>query len=295
MKEKKGAQVLLNLFFVLVSLTFVLPMLLVISVSLTEEKAVLSGGFGLIPRQFSSLAYKLILNRPDTLINAYAVTFAQSFLGTIGSMIVGGMVGYAISRSSFYYKKAVTWFIFFTMLFGGGSIPTYIVYTKAYHLRNNFWVYILPGITGGAWNILVYRTFFRNLPESLFEAAKLDGASELRTFFRIVMPISTPVFATIGFMTLIGKWNDYYTSLVYIRKSSLFTLQYMLQLILTEAENLKELAESGINGTTDALSEAPIETLRYAMCVVAAGPMIFIFPFFQKYFARGLVIGSVKG
>lgn len=293
-KHITPAKILLHVFFFLVVLTFVLPLLLVVSVSFTSEKAVLAGGFGLLPVDFTTAAYQLVFLHPSSIIQAYLVTFSQAALGTAASMIVGGMIAYPLSRSAFKYKKVVTWIVLVTMLFSGGTIPTYIIFTKYYHLGNSFLIYILPGITGGAWNILVYCTFFRGLPESLFEAAKLDGANELKIFFRIVIPLSTPVFASIGFMTFVGKWNDYYTTFLYIRSTSLYTLQYLLQRILAESEFLKSLAESGISGTADQ-SSTPVETLRYAMCVVAAGPMIFLFPFFQKYFSQGLVVGSVKG
>ena len=205
------------------------------------------------------------------------------------------MIGYALSRSSFRFKKPITWVVMFTMLFSAGMIPTYIVYSKYYHISNSFWIYILPGITGGAWNTMVFRTFFRTLPESLFESARLDGANELTIFFKIVIPLSTPVFASLGFMMLVGKWNDYTTSMIYIRNENLYTLQYLLQKIMSESEFLKSMAQAGMVGISlDAFSR-PSETLKFAMCIIAAGPMLVIFPFFQKYFSQGLTIGAVKG
>lgn len=142
---------------------------------------------------------------------------------------------------------------------------------------------------------MVFRTFFRTLPESLFESARLDGANELTIFFKIVIPLSTPVFASLGFMMLVGKWNDYTTSMIYIRNENLYTLQYLLQKIMSESEFLKSMAQAGMVGISlDAFSR-PSETLKFAMCIIAAGPMLVIFPFFQKYFSQGLTIGAVKG
>ena len=209
------------------------------------------------------------------------------------------MAAYPLSRSNFRFKTPVTWIIFFTMLFGAGMIPNYIVLTKYYHLGNTFWIYILPGFMGGAWNTMVYRTFFKGLPESLFEAAKIDGAKELTCFFRIAVPLSTPVFASLGFMMLVGKWNDYMTSMIYIRDTSLYTLQYLLQRILMEIEFIKSMMSGDATMSNANLNvtgmRLPAETMKYAMCVIAAGPMLFIFPFFQKYFSQGLTIGAVKG
>ncbi len=291
--------VLLHLFFIVMSACFVLPLLLVVSASLTSEEWLTSGhGFSLIPPEFSLNAYQVVFADTTRMIRAYVVTIAQAAIGTILSCIVAGMIAYALSRSNFRFKKPITVIVFFTMLFGAGMIPTYIVYAKYYGISNNFLIYILPGITGGAWNTMVYRTFFKGLPESLFESAHIDGATELRIFFGIVVPLSTPVFASIGFMTLVGKWNDYSTSMIYIRDEKLYTLQYLLQRLMAEAEFLKALASGQMMamGNIDVSAmEQPSESLRFALCVVAAGPMLLVFPFFQKYFAKGLTIGAVKG
>jgi ABC-type sugar transport system, permease component len=180
------------------------------------------------------------------------------------------------------------------MLFGGGLIPTYILNTTYLHLGNKIWVYILPGMAS-AFYIIIFRTFFQQLSISLVESAKIDGASEIRIFFQIVIPQSTPVLATISLFLLLDHWNDWYTCLVYIRDEKLYTLQYLLQRILNEAEFVSKLASRAPPGISLNRFELPTESLKFAMCIVAAGPMLVIFPFFQKYFTRGLVIGSVKG
>lgn len=296
---KKGNRykIWINLFFILMSLTFVVPMILVISISFSSEASVtaVNAGYSLIPKEFSTEAYQLAFANPKNIINGYIVTIAQSFLGTFLSCIVLGMVAYPLSRSNFAYKGVITFIVFFTMLFGGGMIPTYIVYTQFYHLKDSFWVYILPGLAGGAYYTLIVRTFFKGLPEALFESAKIDGAREMTIFFKIAVPLSKPVFATVGFMMLVAKWNDWMTSLIYINNQDLYTLQYLLQRILNEAQYLNGLMNNPIPGVDPNLFRQPTETLRYAMCVVAAGPMLLIFPFFQKYFAKGLTIGAVKG
>jgi len=229
------------------------------------------------------------------MVRAYIVTFAQAGIGTLLACVVAGMAAYPLSRSNFRFRKPVTIIIFFTMLFSAGMIPNYIVYAKYYGISNSFWVYILPGIAGGAWNTMVFRTFFKGLPESLFESAHLDGAKELTIFFKIVVPLSTPVFASLGFMTLVGKWNDYTTSMIYIRDENLYTLQYLLQRLMDEAEFLKNLSQTAMGNVTMGVSDMPSESLKFALCVVAAGPMLVVFPFFQKYFSQGLTIGAVKG
>ncbi len=300
-REILGHQIAIHVFFILFSLMFLLPLLLIISISFSDEATItaVSGanaGYHLVPRVFSLDAYRYSLRNPHQLIQAYKITAAESLLGTLGSLVVLGMVSYPLSRSSFAYRKPITFIIFFTMLFSGGQIPSYIVNTRLYHLGDSFWIYILPGLAGGAWNTFVIRTFFKGLPEELFESAKIDGARELTIFFKIALPLSTPVFATIGFMKLLGAWNDWGTALIYIRNSELYTLQYVLKRILDQVDFLKEMQKSG--GRMAAAFQAaklPSETMRYAMCVLAAGPMLFAFPFFQKYFEKGLIVGAVKG
>lgn len=297
-RKKKGLfPVILHLFLILMCACFVLPLILVISASFTSEQALTSGGFSLFPADPTLDAYRSAFKNLERMVRAYAVTILQAGLGTILSCIVAGMVAYPLSRNNFRFKKPITVLVFFTMLYGAGMIPNYIVFSKYYGISNSFWIYILPGITGGAWNTLIFRTFFKNLPESLFESAHLDGAKELTIFFKIVVPLSTPVLATIGFMTLVTRWNDYSTSMIYIRDEELYTLQFLLQRLMNEASFLKGLAanpELAGNFKIDSM-KLPSESLKYAMCVIAAGPMLVIFPFFQKYFSQGLTVGSVKG
>ena len=288
--------VFIHIFFVLLSLMYILPMLLVVSASFTSERVLVTGGFGLIPKEFTLEAYRIAFKNPTQVLRAYGVTIAQAFLGTFLTTLLMGLAAYPLSRSSFRFKRPVTWYIFFTMLFSGGTIPTYIIYTKWYGLLNNFWVYILPGLSGGAWGILCFRAFFKSVPESLFESARLDGANELLCYFRIAIPLSTPIIATQAFMGLVGRWNNWTTSYVYIRDSKLYTLQYLLQKVLNEINFIKSMTSTTAANAIDLTGyKLPAESMKYALCVIAAGPMLVAFPFFQKYFAKGLVIGSVKG
>ena len=178
------------------------------------------------------------------------------------------------------------------MLFNGGIVPTYLLITKYLQLKNTYWVYILPSVAS-AWNLIVLRTNFQQLPDALVESAKIDGASEYRICFSIVLPLSVPAMATIGFLYFVGKWNDWTTCVYYINKPYLYSLQYLLQRILREAEFLKQL--SAEQAALEAGAQIPTESFRFAMAVLAAGPVLVIFPFFQKYFSKGLTIGAVKG
>lgn len=294
MKSKK-ANIPANIVLVLLSLCFILPFILIISASLTNEQALLDNGYKLIPSEVSFEAYQYIGKSPGQLLSSYKVTIIFSAAATFLSMIVMTLMAYPLSRPHYRFRKPVTFFIIFTMLFSGGLIPSYILMTRYLHLQDNIWVYILPNLAN-AFHIIVIRSFFQGLPPSLMESAKMDGASEIQVFTKIVLPLSKPVIATVALLNLLARWNDWYTALLYVRNKQLYSLQYLLQQILREVQFVKDMAESSpVAGISINLSNLPSETMRFAMCIVAAGPMLVIFPFFQKYFAKGLTVGAVKG
>ncbi len=295
MRRNKIPGILINLYFILSSLLFIIPFVLIISASFTDEQTLLQEGYKLIPAKFSVEAYKYVFRSPQQLLDSYKITIIYSVVATVLGVIVMAMMAYPLSRPNYRYKRIVTFFIFFTMLFSGGLIPTYIWVTRYLHLGDTIWVYILPCLVN-AFHIIVIRTFFQGLPPSLVESAKIDGARELQIFFKIVIPLSKPVIATISLLTLLARWNDWNTALIYIKSKELYSLQYLLQKILREAQFVKDMADSTpIAGIDLDISKLPSETIRFAMCLVAAGPMLIVFPFFQKYFAKGLTVGAVKG
>lgn len=292
MKKKISiGQIVLHTIFILLSLTYILPFILVISISISSESAIREFGYTILPKVIDFEAYRQIFQNPSQLLDSYAVTIFFSAVTTFLSVLVMTLMAYPLSRPNYKFKGVLTFYIFFTMLFSAGLVPSYIINSTYLHLDNTIWIYILPSLVN-AWNIIIIRTFFQGLPEGLVEAAKIDGASEIRTYFQIIMPLSKPVIATMAFFVVIAKWNDWNTALIYIRNPKLYSLQYMLQKILREADFVNDIAK---NTGMFADYEIPTESMRYAMAILAAGPMLVVFPFFQKYFARGLTIGAVKG
>lgn len=288
-------KLIIHLIFILLCATFIIPLIYVISLSLTPGDVIKSNGYSLFPTKLDFAAYKLIFSNPTQLLDAYKLTIAFSAVSVVLSLVVMTMVAYALSRQQFSARNCVAFFIYFTMLFSGGTVPSYMINTKYLHLSNSFWVYVLPGLAS-PYYILVIRTFFKNIPSSLMEAAKIDGASEFRIFYKIVLPLSKPVLATVTLLTLLGKWNNWQTSLLYATDPKMYSLQYLLEKILRETEFLNQMSKDDVASTLFNLEEtAPVESMRFAMAVLAAGPMLVIFPFFQKYFTRGLTIGAVKG
>lgn len=284
-------QVFLHIFFILLALCYILPLILLISVSLEGAS---SQYFSLFPKEISLASYRAVFKNPTRILNAYKVTAFYSVFGTLSSLVVMAMFAYSLSRPNFKMKNVLTFILFFTTLFSGGLVPSYILNTKYLGLGDSIWVYILPGMIS-AWNVIVIRTYFKGLPNELFEAAHLDGASELRICFTLVIPLSTPVLASVGFLDFIGRWNNWYTSQIYIRTPSLYSLQYLLKIILDSIETLRQMMNEGGLDEEMAQQLEKMESMRFAMAVVAAGPMVLVFPFFQKYFAKGMTLGAVKG
>lgn len=294
-KKISGGMALIHVFFILACVTFIVPLIYVVSLSFTGEDAIREYGYRLIPKAIDLAAYESVFENPKKLIDAYKITIFISVVGAVLGTIVMSMMGYAISRKSFEQRRIFTFFAYFTMLFSGGLIPSYIVNTRYLGLSNNILVYILPFLAS-AYYILILRTFFKTVPESLIESAKLDGAGEFGILAKIIVPLSKPALATILLFNLLNRWNDWNTSLLYIQDETMYTLQYLLQKILREDEFLKQMSDNSASMAMNmaAAQNPPIESMRFAMALLAAGPMLVVFPFFQKYFVRGLAIGAVK-
>ncbi len=285
-------QGILNIAFILICLCYLLPLLLVVTISLTDNATLNTVGFSLFPKNPSLAAYRAIFQKPDQIVNAYGVTIFFTVAVTAGALLFQSTIAYALSRRDFVLRKPITFVLFFTTLFSGGMVPSYILNTSYLHIGNTIWIYVLPALVN-VWNVIVLRTNFQGIPDGLVEAATIDGAGEWRICFTIILPLCAPALAAIGFLTFISKWNDWFTCQLYIKNMNLYSLQFLLQKLLKEAEYARQLVDAGMVNAGDI--DIPTESYRFAMAVVAMGPMIFIFPFFQKYFAKGLTLGAVKG
>lgn len=290
MKKDLKVEIFSYIFVGVFVILCIIPFLVVISVSLTSEESILRNGYSLIPSEFSFEAYRVLFRTPQTILQSYKVTIFITVVGTLLSLLIGSMFAYAISRKDFKLSAGLSFFIYFTMLFSGGLVPTYMLISKYLKLSNTVWAVILP-LCVGQWNIFLLKSFFRSVPFEIIEAAKIDGANEYSTFFRVVLPIAKSGIATVGVFIVLTYWNDWYNAMLYFTDSSLYTLQYLLQCIMQRLDFLQTAAKSGVTLT----EAAPSESLRMATCVVAAGPMIFVFLLFQRYFVQGITVGAVKG
>ena len=245
----------------------------------------------MIPRPVDFSAYKVVFENPGQVLRAYWVTFVFSTATMALGVLFMAMIAYPLSRKSLRGRGAINFYLYFTMLFSGGLVPTYIVISSMLHLNNTMWVYILPALIS-PWYTFMMRTFFSGIPGEIIESSTIDGASEYKIFFGMILPLSKPVLATVALFMFLGQWNNWYTALIYITRQELYSLQYLLQSIM---ENINMLKQNPQMASMMEKSDIPSETVQMAMAVVVAGPALIIFPFFQKYFVKGLTVGSVKG
>lgn len=291
-KASKISAILIHIVMITLCVLLIVPFILIISISLSNEKQIIELGYSFIPRNFELTAYEYIFKTPKVILSAYNVTTISTVVGTFLSVFLMALIAYPLSKPDFHGRKFISFYIFFTMIFSGGLVPTYILITQYLKLNDTIWVFIIPGLIN-AWHIFLLRTFFSKLPESIVESALIDGASEFRIFFSMIIPLSTPVLATVALFGALARWNDWFTAMLYINNDKLLTLQYLLQKILLNIQTLQQQEMAGLSIGTGV--DIPSETVRMAMAIVAAGPMLLVFPFFQKYFVQGLTMGSVKG
>ena len=290
----KPTNIVLNIFFGMLAALCILPFFFVLIISLTSEQSLQANGYRFWPEEWSLEAYKYIFESGSNIIRSYGITITVTVAGTLLGLVIMTTYAYALSRKNFAYRKFFTKLIFIPMLFSGGMVSSYLVVTRFLGLKNNILALILP-ICVSSFNIIVLRTFFKtSVPDAIIESAKIDGASEFLLFLKIVLPISLPAIATIALFLTLGFWNDWFNAMLYIDKNSLIPLQYLLIKLETSIEFL--VNNSSALGTT-AVQEAakmPKETVKMAIVVITTLPIIFAYPFFQKYFVSGLTVGAVK-
>jgi len=292
--KSKISQLVLILIFIIICTLIVFPFLLILSVSLSNEQDIVRSGYSFIPKNIDISAYKYLFKNPKTLLNAYKVTAIFSIIYMGLSVFLMALISYPLTVKSLKGRSVISFYLYFTMLFSGGLVPTYILITQYLKLNDTIWVYILPGLIS-PWYIFMMRTFMQGIPNEIRESVKIDGGSEFVYFFRFILPLSKPVLASVALFMFLAKWNDWYTSMLYINeREDLISLQYLLQRILKNLQLLQQMEKSGVSMLTET-EEIPTETVRMAMAILVAGPALFVFPFFQKYFVKGLTVGSVKG
>ena len=291
---RKPTNVLFNFILTILSLLSLIPFIFVIIISLTDEESLAMNGYRFIPEKWSLHAYQYIIDAGESIIRSYGVTILVTVVGTLLGLFLIGTYSYALSRRTYAFRSFFTKVITVPMLFSGGMIANYLIVTKVLMLKNSVWALILP-LAMNSFNIIVMRTFFKtSLPDSVVESAKIDGASEWRLFFKIVIPMALPGLATIGLFLTLGYWNDWFNAMMYIDNQDWIPLQYLLIKIESSIDFLaNNKAMMGVEGI-QAAANMPKETIKMAIVVISTLPIIFAYPFFQRYFVNGLTIGAVK-
>lgn len=270
----------------------VLPFWLVLSGSLTSEAEIMSSGFGLFPKKIDFTAYKILMTNMSRILNGYKISLIVTAVGTALTVVVVSLAAWPISQNRVKYHNVLNFFVLFTMLFSGGMVPWFIVCRNMLHLTDTIWALILPYVAN-AWYIFLVRNYYRGIPDELVEAAKIDGAGEYRIFGQIIFPLSKPVLATIALFACLAYWNDWWLGIMLVDKVEMQPLQLLLRTITS---NIQFLSTAGnANAVAVASSSIPSEAIKMATCIVTIGPIILVYPFVQKYFVKGIMVGAVKG
>ena len=293
-KGKFGVgKLLAYLVAILIGWACLYPVLLLLISSFTSEGSLLRYGYQFIPHKLSVLAYQSIFIS-NTVPQAYLVTVFFTVVGTILSLLITFLTAYPLSSNKLKNRQWVIMIFYFTMLFSGGLVPTYILITQYLQLANSIWVYIFPSLLN-VWNMFVMMNYFRSIPSELYEAARTEGASELRILFGIVLPLSLPAIATIGLFYAVGYWGEWQQAALYMTNESLWSLQFLIMNLLQNISIAQSIAQAGFALASNTVSVAPADTVRLATAVVTMGPIVLLFPFLQRFFVTGLTVGAIKG
>lgn len=288
-----STDLIMNILMIVSCIVALFPVYVIVISSITSEASLAQNGYLLWPKEFSTMAYTFLFSQGSIVLTAYKNTIISTVAGTLLSVLMVGLYAYAISRDNFAFRGFFTFYAFFTMLFGGGLVAYYMVARQVLGIQNTLWALFLPSAFSPFW-VIVMRTFYKaNVPNEVIESARIDGASEWRTLLQIVIPLSIPGLATVALFSAIGIWNNFFNCLLLVDEAKYYSLQFTIYTTLNNIRFLLENADK-MSGLVN-ISELPSQTFRMAMAVVTVGPIIFAYPFFQRYFIRGLTIGAVKG
>ncbi|SFS51616.1 carbohydrate ABC transporter permease [Paenibacillus sp. BC26] len=274
------------------SLLCLIPVLLVLIVSFSDEQSITLHGYSFYPSRWSVEAYLYLFRDGITIARAYGATITATVLGTAVGLLMTASFAFPLSKPDFKYRNIFAFYAFFTLLFNGGLVPWYIVFSKYLKLGNTIWALILPGLLMNAFYVMLIRTFYQSsIPVEIYESAQIDGANEIRVFVQIVIPLSLPVLTTIGLFYTLAYWNDWNNSMIFQSRDQFISLQYLMNRTLLNLQYLLQNNQAAAQAQVD----FPGESVRMAMAIAGIGPILFAYPFFQKYLVKGLTVGAVKG
>lgn len=293
-REERTFQAVSHVIMVLASLACILPFVLLIVSSFTDNNTIVRNGYSFFPEKLSMDAYAYLMDRSGQIFRAYGITVLVTVVGTVGNLLLTTLLAYPLSRSDLPGRNVLSFLVFFTMLFSGGLVPTYLMYTSYFGIKNTLAGLIVPLLLLNAYYVMIMKTFFQNsIPRAIIESAQIDGASEMRIFLKIILPMGKPIIATVCLFAGIAYWNDWYNGMIYVTDSELFSIQQLLNRMMSDIQFLQ--ANSSMAGAADYISKIPGTTVRMAIAVVGILPILIIYPFMQNNFVKGIAIGAVKG
>lgn len=292
-EKNKGFQIAAHLVMIFVAVCSVAPFILLLMSSVTDDKALTVYGYSFLPRQFSMEAYRYLLSDSNSIVRAYGVSILVTVVGTLCNLTMTTLYAYPLSRKDLPGRNVFAFVLFFTMLFSGGLVPSYIMWTRTFHIQNTLFALLIPNLLMGAFNVIMMRTYFTsNIPDAVIEAARIDGADEFRILRSVVLPMATPILATLSLLVGLAYWNDWANGLYYINDARMYSVQVLLMNIQRNLDALRQNAQNGGNVTT---ANLPSTSVRMAITVMGILPVMVIYPFLQRYFVKGIAIGAVKG
>lgn len=292
-KKQTGFQIFAHILMILISICCIAPFILLIMSSVTDEQSLIANGYSFFPKDFSLFAYEYLLKDSMAMVRAYGISVVVTMVGTFSNLILTILYAYPLSRKDLPGRNFFAFFLFFTMLFNGGLVPSYIMWTRTFHIQNTIFALLIPNLLLSAFNVIMMRTYFTaNIPDTVIEAARIDGANEFKIMFQIVLPMAMPILATVGLLVGLGYWNDWTNGLYYINNDKLYSVQVLLTNI---QRNMDALKLSAANGGNILAAQLPSTSVRMALTVMGVLPIMIIYPFLQRYFVKGIAIGAVKG
>ncbi len=293
-QKDRGFQIFANAVMIILVICVLAPFFLMLMSSLTDERTLIANGYSFFPEKFSIYAYRYLIVQSGSVAHGYLISVLITVIGTVSNLFITILYAYPLSRRELPARNVFAFYLFFTMLFSGGLVPAYLMWTQTFHIRNTFFALIVPGLLMSPFNVIMMRTYFTtNIPDEVIEAARIDGANEFKIIARIVFPMAVPITATIGLLVGLAYWNDWMNGLYYINDDKLYSIQVLLMKIQRNLDQLRQQAQNGSGNVN--LAELPSTSVRMALTVIGILPVMIIYPFLQRYFVKGITIGAVKG
>ncbi len=297
-RSEKIYQVVAHIILILMVFCIAMPFILLFMSSITDENTLIQNGYSYFPAKYSLTAYKYIWNQKAKVFQAYGMTILVTAVGTVINIAMSAMLAYGLSKAKLPLRRFFAFYVFFTMLFNGGLVPTYMMYTGTFHIKNTVFALIVPAFMMSAMNVILIRTYYQtSIPDALYEAAEIDGAGPFKVFTTIALPLGKPILVTMGLFAALGYWNDWTNGLYYLSGTEgqkLYTIQNLLNQMMSQIEFLSSNSSAASAASSD-IAKVPQTAVRMAIAFVAMLPMLVIYPFLQKYFQKGIALGAVKG